>query len=133
MWTCPDCGHRFAARNQTHSCRRYSEDDHLRRATPAVAEAYRALVSSLQSFGDLTIHPVKSRIGFCRRMTFAAVWVRRDHLGGHLILEEPPASSRFTRGELPAIHRFRLTGPADVDEEFRKYLALAWERGIGRL
>jgi hypothetical protein len=129
MWTCPDCRLSFRARNQAHSCRAGSVEEHLRNATPEVARVYRTFVEALAEVGPFEVHPAKARIGFCNRMTFAAVWFRKDFLGGHLILDEPPDSRRFRPGELPFVHRFELHRPEDVDAEFVHWLRLAHERG----
>lgn len=130
MWTCPSCSSSFRTRNQAHSCATGSVEDHLAGAAPVVAATYAAFVDALREIGDAEAHPAKTRIGFCNRMTFAAVWFRKGFLGGHLILDEPPDSPRFHRGELPMIHRFTLHSPGEVDDDFVRWLRLAFQRGM---
>lgn len=80
MWTCPRCGREFANRGQRHACGRWTVDDHLRTATPVVAELFHSLVALVEACGPVTLGPTKTRIGFKVRMTFAAVSLRRDRL-----------------------------------------------------
>jgi hypothetical protein len=65
-------------------------------------------------------------------MRFAAVEARRDHLRAHLVLKRRIDSERLAVEHLPPhyyLHRFRLTGPADVDEELETWLAEAYAVG----
>ena len=61
------------------------------------------------------------------RMSFAAFVPRRNWLARHLVLARRVDTPRFTRIDvIPArkvVHSFRLTGLADVDAEFRGWLA----------
>jgi hypothetical protein len=95
-----------------------------------VAATYRAFVDALKEIGPVEIHPAKTRIGFCNRMTFAAVWFRKDFLGGHLILDPKPDSPIFEPGEVSGVYRFRLSGPAEIDADFRGWLKRAFRRGL---
>jgi hypothetical protein len=113
-----------------HSCGSASVADHLAGASPNVAATYAAFVEALARIGEAEAHPAKTRIGFCNRMTFAAVWFRKRFLGGHLILDEPPDSPRFRRGELPIVHRFELRRPEDVDDDFVRWMRRAFQRGM---
>ena len=58
-------------------------------------------------------------------------------LDGHLVLARRIDSPRFRRIEeyspRNVLHAFRLTSPADVDEEFAAWLAEAYEVGEQRL
>ena len=129
MWSCPACGSSFRNRGQSHSCGVASVANHLANASPVVAATYAAFVEALREIGDVEIHPAKTRIGFCNRMTFAAVWFRKRFLGGHLILDVRP-DSPLRDGELPIVHRFELHRPDDVDKDFVRWLRLAFQRGM---
>ena len=66
-------------------------------------------------------------------MSFAAFTPRREWLNGHLVLDRRIDSPRFLRVEVfsprNVLHAFRLTGAADVDGEFRGWLAEAYQAG----
>jgi len=66
-------------------------------------------------------------------MSFAAFMPRREWLNGHLVLARRIDSPRFTRIDVfsprNVLHAFRLTGPADVDQEFAGWLAEAYRVG----
>jgi hypothetical protein len=66
-------------------------------------------------------------------MSFAAFMPRRDWLNGHLVLARRIDSPRFLRIETfsprNVLHTFRLSGPADVDQEFAAWLAEAYQVG----
>jgi hypothetical protein len=107
LWRCPACGRTFAARNQVHTC--------------AV-------------LGDLERHfagrePVV-------RATFDAVLAAVAELGPVEVLAEAVESPRFVAVQVFAphnvVHEFRLDTPTDVDEEFRSWLAMAYDVGRQR-
>ena len=58
---------------------------------------------------------------------------RRDWLSGHLVLARRIDDPRFQRIYMGSprnvVHVFRLTGPAEVDEEFTGWLAEAYQVG----
>jgi hypothetical protein len=78
MWKCDGCGRRFANRNQSHFCGRYTLRGHLRGRTPEALAIYRGLVKLAKRCGRFVILPEKTRIAFQVRMSFAAVSFRRD-------------------------------------------------------
>ena len=137
MWRCPDCGQTFVTRNMPHSCQVTDLDEHFTNSEPAVRAAFDALLGVLNQLGPITVNATKSRISFQARMRFAAVErPRRRHLNLHLILTRPLESERFTRVEFLApyyhLHRFKLEGPEDVDDELKRWLAEAYQVGLQR-
>jgi hypothetical protein len=132
MWRCPVCGQTFVTRNMPHSCQVVALDEHFAGRPPRLRAAFEAFVAAAREHGPVTINATKSRITLQVRMRFAAVEPRRDHLRAHLVLKRPVASERFAVEHLPPhyyLHRFRLTGPADVDDELRARLAEAYAVG----
>jgi Domain of unknown function (DUF5655) len=134
MWTCPECGRSFATRNQTHTCAALGDlDRHFARASPQVRAAFDAVLASVSALGPFRVLPEQTRIALQVRMSFAAFMPRRDWLNGHLILARRIDSPRFGRIETfsprNVLHAFRLSGPADVDEEFAAWLAEAYRVG----
>jgi hypothetical protein len=134
MWTCPECGRSFATRNQTHTCAALGDlDRHFARASPQVRAAFDAVLASVSALGPFRVLPEKTRIALQVRMSFAAFMPRRDWLNGHLVLARRIDSPRFVRIETfsprNVLHAFRLSGPADVDQEFAGWLAEAYQVG----
>ena len=134
MWACPDCGRTFANRNQTHTCAPLGGlDRHFAHASPAVRAAFDRVVVAARRLGPVEVLPEKTRIALHVRMSFAAFMPRRHWLNGHLVLARRIDSPRFLRVETYSprnvVHTFRLTSPADVDDEFVAWLAEAYQVG----
>jgi len=134
MWACPGCGRLFANRNQTHTCAPLGDlDRHFARASPAVRATFDCVLAAVSGFGPVTVLPERTRIALQVRMSFAAFMPRRAWLGGHLVLARRIDSPRFLRVDTYSprnvVHTFRLTSPADVDDEFVAWLAEAYQVG----
>lgn len=136
LWTCSVCERKFANRNQSHFCGRHRLEDHFAGKPAAVRELFDALVALLEQCGPLIILPEKTRIAFQVRMSFAAVSIRRTHLVGHFVLARRLDSPRFARVQTFSprnhLHQFRLTSPAELDEEFARWAREAYEVGEQR-
>jgi hypothetical protein len=133
MWKCEGCGRRFANRNQSHFCGRYTLREHLRGRTPEALGIFRAFVKTARQCGRVRILPEKTRIAFQVRMGFAAVMFRRDGLNGHLVLAARTENPRFVKIETISprnhVHHFRLRSPGDLDSEFAGLLREAYRVG----
>jgi hypothetical protein len=134
MWTCPGCGRVFASRNQTHTCAPLGDlDRHFTRASPEVRATFDRVLAAVACLGPVTVLPEKTRIALQARMSFAAFMPRRHWLNGHLVLARRLDSPRFLRVDTYSprnvVHAFRLTSPADVDDEFAGWLAEAYRVG----
>jgi hypothetical protein len=132
MWTCEQRGRTFASRNQTHTCARLGElDRHFATSEPEVRETFERVLAAAQSLGPVQVLAEKTRIALHARMSFAAFVPRRRWLGGHLILARQIASPRFRKIETYSprnvLHVFRLSAPDEVDEQFRAWLAEAYQ------
>ena len=137
MWTCPECGRSFASRHQTHACAALGDlDQHFAGASPQVRAAFDAALAAVSAVGPVQVLAEKTRIALQVRMSFAAFMPRRRWLNGHLVLARRIDSPRFLRIDALSprnvVHAFRLTGPADVDQEFTAWLAEAYEVGAQR-
>lgn len=88
------------------------------------------------ALGPVEVLGQKTRVALHVRMSFAALIPRRRWLDGHLVLAQRIDSPRFTRIEVfsprNVLHAFRLTGPGEVDDEFRGWLAEAYRVGEQR-
>jgi hypothetical protein len=91
------------------------------------------VVAALRAIGPVKILPEKTRIAFQVRMSFAQVTPRRQWLDGHIVLARRLPSPRFRRIETFSprnhLHAFRLSHPDDIDDEFRAWLAEAYQVG----
>jgi hypothetical protein len=134
MWTCPACGRQFANLNQSHTCVRLGDlDRHFARASPQVRATFDRVVAVVGGMGPVEVLAEKTRIALHVRMSFAAFMPRRNWLSGHLVLARRIHSPRFTRVDPLSpgnvVHMFRLSSPADVDEQFAAWLAEAYRVG----
>jgi hypothetical protein len=137
MWACPECGRTFANLNQTHTCAPLGDlDRHFAGTDPGVRAAFDRVVAAVETLGPVSVLAEKTRIALHARMSFAALMPRRRWLDGHLVLAHRVDSPRFRRVEVYSprniLHAFRLTGPDEVDAEFRGWLAAAYEVGRQR-
>jgi hypothetical protein len=137
LWACPRCGRGFASRNQVHTCAPLGElDQHFTRASPLVRATFDAVLAAVTAVGPFDVLPEKTRIALQVRMSFAAFMPRRNWLNGHLVLARRVDSPRFLRVDTfsprNVVHAFRLTSPAEVDEEFRGWLTEAYQVGAQR-
>jgi Domain of unknown function (DUF5655) len=124
----------FGSRNQTHTCAPLGDlDRHFARTSPTVRATFDRVLAVVSGLGPVVVLPEKTRIALQARMSFAAFMPRRHWLGGHLVLARRVDSPRFLRIDTYSprnvVHAFRLTSPADVDEEFVAWLAEAYRVG----
>ena len=137
LWECPRCGRTFANLRQTHTCAALGDlDQHFTGSAPQVREAFDAVVVFVGTLGPVSVLPQKTRIALHVRMSFAAFMPRSRWLDGHLVLARRIGSPRFRRIDTYSprnvVHAFRLTGPAEVDDEFTGWLAEAYRVGEQR-
>jgi hypothetical protein len=134
MWRCPSCARTFAQRNQTHTCRPLGRTaDHFARSEAHVRATFDRVVEAVAALGPVEVLAERTRLALHARMSFAAFVPRRRWLDGHLVLAREVTSPRFRRVEVfsprNVLHAFRLTGPAEVDDQFREWLAEAYAVG----
>lgn len=136
LWRCDACGREFANRNQSHACGRYDLDHHFRGKPPEMRALFDAVVAMVGALGPVRVLPEKTRIAFQVRMSFAQVTVRRRWLDGHVVLARRLEHPRFRRIESFSprnhMHVFRLESVADLDSDFRDWLAEAYHVGEQR-
>jgi hypothetical protein len=136
LWRCDRCGREFANRNQSHACGRHALAAHFDGKDPEVRRLFDAVLAAVQALGPVTVLPEKTRIAFQVRMSFAQVTPRRRWLDGHVVLarrlEHPRFRSIQTFSPRNHLHVFRLERLADVDDDFRAWLAEAYVVGEQR-
>jgi Domain of unknown function (DUF5655) len=138
MWTCPDCGRQFHNANNAHSCMaRIGVEEHLAGKPAGVAEAYRRFEALVREIGPITVEPLKSRIAFKARTTFASATFTKGSLRAGLVLArrlDDPRLKVDTYGGRH-VHTLDVTEPAQLPEDLRGWLTEAYElgdRGAGR-
>lgn len=132
MWTCPDCGCQFHNANKAHSCMaRRGVDDHLAGKPRGVVDAYRAFEAMVRELGPITVEPLKSRIGFKARSTFAGATFTGSALRAGFVLARRLDSPRLKVESFGGrhVHTMPVTDPAELDDEFRGWLAEAYQLG----
>ena len=137
MWTCPDCGRAFAARNQTHTCAPLGTlEDHLAGKPPAIAEIVDRVIAAAEARGPVTVLPEKTRIALATRISFAALMPKRRWVDVHVLLARRLEDQRFTRIQTFSprnhVHAFRLSSPDEVDERVAAWLREAYDVGMQR-
>lgn len=134
LWTCPVCGRRFRRVNTYHSCGRYGFEQHFLGKAPFARLLYDHLLETLQAFGLVTAHPVKTRIIFQAEVQFAAAVIHKDWLEGYLWLRRQAAHPRILRIEMGIFrdygHIFRMDQPDDLDEDLTNLLREAYAIGV---
>src|SRR5215831_5902405 len=136
LWRCKKCGRYFANRNQSHACGRHDLAHHFTGKRPEIRALFDRVVEAIRAIGPVRVLPEKTRIAFQVRMSFAQVTPRANWLDGHVVLARRLEHSRFrdvqTISPRNHVHTFRLTTPADVDAQFRAWLAEAYAVGEQR-
>lgn len=134
MWRCPQCGRRFANRNQSHSCgSRRALASHFKGKSADVRTIFAELVRIARKNGPVTVLAEKTRIAFHARMSFAAFVIRKNWIDGHVVLARRLENARFRRIETYSprnhLHAFRLETIPEVDSDVAAWLAEAYQVG----
>jgi hypothetical protein len=133
LWRCAKCGREFANRNQSHACATHDLEHHFARKDPSIRALFDEVVAAIREIGPVRVLPEKTRIAFQVRMSFAQITPRTKWLDGHVVLSRRLEHPRFTRVETFSprnhLHAFRLTSLADIDAEFKAWLAEAYDVG----
>lgn len=136
MWRCSECGRRFANRNQSHACGRYTLASHFEGKSQNVRQIFGKLQSIARINGPMTVLPEKTRIAFQVRMSFAAFVIRRNWVDGHVVLARRLENPRFRRLESFSprnhLHAFRFESVDESDAEVSSWLAEAYQVGEQR-
>ena len=97
---------------------------------PIVRQLYDQLLKTLQEFGSVSAHPVKTRIIFQAEVQFAAAVIHKDWLEGYFWLRRQAVHPRIQRIEMGIFrdygHIFRLSQPNDLDEDLVDFLHEAY-------
>jgi hypothetical protein len=137
LWTCPQCGRKFAQRRQQHACGKWTVAERFASRPRELRALFDEFVKLLRESGPVRLHPTKTRIGFIARMTFANMTVMKDRLRVGLILARRVESPRWVRVEeySPRCygHYLDISAPADLDEELNLLAREAYRVGMQEL
>jgi len=104
---------------------------HFEKSAPEVRATYEAILKASRALGKVAIEPKKTSIHLVRESAFAGIATRKDALILTLKSAAEIRSRRVAKAEQASAKRwhmeFRLTSPAEVDRELRKWLARSWE------
>ncbi len=107
--------------------------DHFAGKDAEVRGLYDLLFATLNDFGLVTAHALKTRIIFQAETQFAAAMPRKHWLEGYLWLRRKAFHPLIRRVEMQVFrdygHIFRLTQPSDLDAEFVALLHEAFMLG----
>ncbi len=135
LWSCPVCAAQFAIRNQSHSCGDYSVEGFLEGKPDRLVDLFHDFIREYRKIGELTLHPVKTRIALLSKVRFASVnKIGKDCLVGHLVLtRRANHKSLFTKidnlNDRFYVHHFRLSHMNEIDEIFIGYMREAYDYG----
>jgi hypothetical protein len=133
LWRCPECGRRFANRNQSHACGRSTLAPHFEGKSANVRAIFKKLLAVARKNGPVIVLPEKTRIAFQVRMSFAAFVVRRNWIDGHVVLARRLEHPRFRRIETFSprnhLHAFRFGSVEEIDDEVAAWFAEAYRVG----
>lgn len=132
MWTCPECGREFHNANAQHSCMlRASVDEQLTGRSAGVVEAYRKLEAMVRELGPITVEPLKSRIAFRARTTFAGATFTRAALRAGFVLARRLDDPRLKVDSYGGrhVHTLEVREAEQIPEDVRTWLAEAYELG----
>lgn len=117
--------------------RTWTVEDHLQDADPAHVELWQQVVALIEACGPVTVLPHKTTVAFAgERRGFAGARPTKHGVDGFLDLQRPLAPDRRIRRVSPYtkrlfVHQFRVTSPADLDEEFAGWVREAYAVGAG--
>lgn len=136
LWTCPDCGHRFTTRNMWHSCTSFSLDHHFEGRAPLVRSTFDRLLEVIETFGEVTVIPQKTRIAFQAEVRFASCMTRKEWLIASLWLTRAATHPTLQRleelGPTTFSHHFRLDSPESIDAALRDLIEESFAVGLRR-
>ncbi len=136
MWICPICSREFSAANQPHSCLERGMDDFMRGKPAHTIELFDHFITEYLHIAPIKIYPTKSMIALGARVNFAYV----TQIGKNFIHVVFPFKEIYednlcftviktVPGTNDHNHHFRMYFKEDLNDEVKKYMKLAYEKG----
>jgi hypothetical protein len=131
-WTCPNCEREFGRTRQAHVCvPGITVEELLSRHPPWVAEVYAAVIDALRVAGPFHEDAVDVGVFLKSDRSIAQFRPQVRSVQLWIFLPDPREDQRISRtvatGADRYVHLVKLTGPADVDEQVRAWLAESYD------
>ena len=132
MWQCPKCGREFKKHNQTHSCRTYTQEEHLKNKDNSVKKLYFELLNIIkEQIGAYKIDAVHCCIHLVSQSTFLAIKPQKSDLKIFFLSRESIKSKRIIRQELYSSNRtnntLKLSKVEEIDKELIHWIQVAYD------
>jgi len=122
--------------NQVHSCGDKVLADFLNNKSEHTLSLFWHFVDSYQEFGNVTIHPTKSMIGFAAKTRIAYVIRLGKNFVDVVFPFEKPYSDNLCFHKIAQVpgtqqynHHLRLEESEDINEEVKLYMKRAYDAG----
>ncbi len=123
-------GRQFRAKNQWHSCLRYTADSHFEGRPPELRETFDFLIAKLRRFGQIRMDAVKLSIHIASRSIFAVVYVIKNSISLEFVLDRNLDDARIFRkqqvSKTQCSHFVKLARKEDVDAQVLGWLNEAY-------
>jgi hypothetical protein len=131
-WTCPNCEREFGRTRQSHVCvPGITVEELLSRHPRWVTEIYAAVIDALRAAGPVHEDAVEIGIFLKSDRTIAQFRPQVRSVQLWVFLPDRREDERISRIVLTGadryVHLVKLTGPADVDEQVRAWLAESYD------
>ena len=131
MWQCPKCNRRFKKNNQTHSCKTYTQEEHLKNKDSSLKELYLELLNVIKTHvGTYNLDPIHCCIHLVTQSTFIAIKLQKSDLKIDFVSKEPIASKRIIRHETYSTNRtnntLKISKLEEIDQELIDWLKEAY-------
>lgn len=132
MWQCPKCSRTFKKNNQTHSCKIYTQEEHLKNKDDSIKELYFTLLSIIkEQIGDYKIDSIQCCIHLVFQSTFIAIKPQKSNLKIFFVSKEPIKSKRIIKQEKYSSNRtnntLKISKIEDIDNELIDWFKEAYD------
>ena len=132
MWECPKCSRTFKNNNQIHSCRSYTQEEHLQNKDDLIKELYSTLLNTIKmQVGTYKIDPVHCCVHLVTQSIFVSIKPQKSALKIFFVSKEPIKSKRIIKKEIISANRInntlKLFKMEDIDRELIDWLQAAYD------
>jgi hypothetical protein len=131
MWTCPECGKPFKARNDRHSCKIVPVKKHFENRDPAFEEIFEKLIRHISTFGNYYINSLPYCILLKRESTFLAIKIKKDHLLLEFFLEAEenifPVFKILRTSKNRVVHFVAIENAAELKQQVLDWIKRSYE------
>lgn len=133
LWTCPKCARTFRKKGQGHSCSYFPIERHLAGKSRTLYDAF--IERMHRKVGDFYIESLPCCIHLVNNAyTFAAVYVMRDKIRLHIVLQQPVKSQRISKIYKASDSRYPssidITDEKGLDSQLFDWLAQSYQPSL---